>query len=77
MPNGLELISLIRHQQCKNYLNKVLTLHENHFIDNKKKSMKKLLQGLSFLLAIAIFAVSCSKDDNGNDVVYRVKRTVF
>ena len=39
--------------------------------------MKKLLLGLSFLLAIAIFAVSCSKDDNGNDVVYRVKQTVF
>lgn len=39
--------------------------------------MKKLLLGLSFLLAIAIFAVSCSKEDNGNDVVLPSKANSF
>lgn len=39
--------------------------------------MKKLLLGLSFLLAIAVFTVSCSKDDNVNDVVLPSKANTF
>ena len=39
--------------------------------------MKKLLLGLSFLLAIAVFTVSCSKDDNVNEVVLPSKANTF
>lgn len=50
---------------------------KNILLITKKKFMKKLLLGLSLLLAIAIFVVSCSKDDNGNDVVLPGKANSF
>ncbi|GAA4143451.1 PepSY-like domain-containing protein [Sphingobacterium kyonggiense] len=39
--------------------------------------MKKFLLGLSFLLAIAITAISCSKDNVGNEIVLPGKANTF
>lgn len=39
--------------------------------------MKKFLLGLSFLLAIAITAISCSKDNDGNEIVLPGKANTF
>ena len=39
--------------------------------------MKKFLLGLSFLLAIAITAISCSKDNDGNEIVLPGKDNKF
>lgn len=39
--------------------------------------MKKFLLGLSFLLAIAITAISCSKDNDGNEILLPGKANTF
>ena len=39
--------------------------------------MKKFVLGLSFLLAIAITAISCSKDNDGNEIVLPGKANTF
>lgn len=39
--------------------------------------MKKFLLGLSLLLAIAITAISCSKDNDGNEIVLPGKANTF